>query len=107
MAENYTPFNVCGNWGLKCFDMKAGEKGVTLNCVLNGKKKEDGTYTKGMSIRVWCSFEKCDIPEDDYSNCYINVDGQISVSDYKKQDGTLVSQLTVFANKVRKKVWDN
>lgn len=105
--KNERSYNICKNWGLYCFDMKETQTGVRLNCALNGKKKEDGTYEKGVSIGVFCSFETCDIIEDDYSKCFIDVDGGISVSEYTNKEGVVCSSMTIFADKVRKHEWNN
>lgn len=106
MANERT-YNVCRNWGLFCFDMKETEKGVRLNCALNGKKKQDGSYEKGVNISVFCNFETCDIPQDDYTKVYIDVDGGISASEYTDKDGNIRSSLTLFADRVRKHEWNN
>ena len=104
-------FNICENWGLYCFDMKQTEKGIRLNCALNGKKKEDGSYSKGVNVGVFCAFPNengeggCDIEPDDYSGGYIDVWGGISASEYTDKDGVVRASLTIFADKVRKHDW--
>lgn len=105
--ENFSNYNKVAQWSLKCFEMRESEKGVTLSCSLNGKKNSDGTYPKGMPLRVFCSFESCEIEEDDYTNCYIVVDGTIRVGEWTRQDGTKMPQYTIFADKVVKRVWEN
>lgn len=100
-------FNLVEKWSLKCFDVKESKHGMVLNCVMNGKKKEDGTYPKGMPIRVICTSGKCEIVPDDYTNCYISVDGSFGVSDYTKQDGTTVQSFTIFATKVEMRKLNN
>ena len=103
---NFEIRNKVLSWNLKCFDMKVGDKGVTLNCSLNGKKNPDGSYPKGLPVRVFCSFESCEIAEDDYNNTYVTVDGTFSVGEWTKQDGTKVPQYTIFADKVTKRVFE-
>lgn len=107
MANENRNYNVCTNWGLYCFDMKETQTGVRLNCAMNGKKKNDGTYEKGLSMGVFCSFETCDIPEDDYSKCFIDVDGGFTISEYVGNDGIARPSITIFADKVRKHEWNN
>ena len=109
MANEKNQFNKVENWGLKCFEFRENKSGnsVTLKCALNGKKKEDGTYPKPLYLDVLCQFGSCDIPEDDYNNSYINVDGNISISDYKTKDGNVVMRPTIFATKVRKREFNN
>ena len=98
-------FNIVQNLGLFCFDFKVGEKGVSLNCALNGKKKEDGSYGKGVPVSVFASFDSCDIPEDDYTKCYIDVDGGLAVNEWTDKDGNAHSNLMIWADKVRKHQW--
>lgn len=58
MANNKT-YNICGNWGLKCFSQHIVSNnngvatGVILSCTLNGKKKQDGSYPKGIQVSVF------------------------------------------------------
>ena len=103
------PFNVCENWGLRCFSMKDTQKndGVILNCGLNpAQKREDGSYGKALSVNVVCKFDTCDIKEDDYSNKSISVWGRIQLSEYKSnKTGEYMPQLTIFADKVRETVF--
>lgn len=100
-------FNTCLNWGLFCFDFKEGDKGVTLNCCLNGQARQDGSYPRGIPIVVFCDYDKCDIFKADYTKCYIDVDGHIVVSErINKETQTPYSYLTIFADKVRMKQWE-
>lgn len=106
MSANERKYNIVKNWGLFCFDYKASEKGVQLNCALNGKKKEDGSYGKGVPVSVFAPFDSCDIPEDDYTKCYIDVDGGVTVHEWTDKEGNLRSNLQIWADKVSKHNWE-
>lgn len=114
MAKGEKTFNICGNWGLKCFTQQvhtddSGEpQYVILGCSLNGKKKNDGTYPKGIQVSVYCPLDgTCDIVEQDHSNSIIDVDGTIGVKEYKKKNGELVSTLSIYASRVALHEWNN
>lgn len=101
-------FNICENWCLKCLEVTELPNGIRLSCALNPKKRDDNTYGKGVYISVICSWQSCDIPEDDYTDAYIDVWGGIQVSEYlSKKDNEYHTSLTIFADKVRKHVWNN
>ena len=103
MADNakIQDWNVCKNWGLRCFEQKVTDKSVTLKCAIN-RKREDGTYTKPVYIDVICVLGKCDIAEDDYAKSYINVDGYFSVDSFTTKNGEEVPTMKIFATKVTK-----
>lgn len=99
-------FNICKNWGLYCMEQTSVKDGIRLSCMLNGKKKEDGTYQKGMPLSVYCKNGECNYDNSiDYSKSLIDVDGGITASEYKKKNGEIASSLTLFADKVRKHEW--
>lgn len=100
-------FNTCLDWGLFCFNFNEGVNGVTLNCCLNGQARQDGTFPRGIPVTVFCDYEKCDIFKDDYTKCYIDVNGHIIVAEAtNNQTGEKYSYLMIFADKVRMKQWD-
>ena len=103
MAKQKTQdWNVCENWGLRCYEQKVADKSVTLKCTMN-KKKENGDYTKPLYIDVICVLGKCDIEQDDYTKSYINVDGNFSADEFvSKQTGEAVATMKLFATKVTK-----
>lgn len=94
-------WNVCTNWGMRCFEQKVSEKSVTLKCTMN-KKKEDGEYTKPVYIDVICILGKCDIAQDDYAKSYINVDGNFAPDEFVNKSGEAVATMKIFATKVTK-----
>ena len=100
MANN--DFNLCTNWGVRCFEQKVTEKGVILKCNMNRKNKETGEYTAPLYIDVFCSFNGCDIEEGDYAKTNINVDGQFAVGEYTDKGGNKKPTITIFATKVTK-----
>ena len=104
---NQRTFNICENWCLKCYEVVEITNGVRLSCALNPKKREDNTYGKGIRISVICSWQSCDIPEDDYADAYVDVWGGIQATEYKSnKDNAYNTSLTIFADKVRKHVWE-
>lgn len=108
MAQ-YDTFKV-ENWNLRVFQQKETDKGLTLNCSKSGKKKDDGTYEKGLSIKVFCSYDSCDYDAslgDDASGSYISVDGNFATSEYTNKDGEVSVICTIFASAVRKVVYDS
>lgn len=102
MANSNQDFNVCTNWGLRCFDQKETEKSVVLKCSMNRKDKQTNEYTAPVYIDVVCQFDKCEIAPDDYAKSFINVDGQFSTGEYTNKNGDKVPTMTIFATKVTK-----
>lgn len=102
--QNFQDFNVCKNWGLRCYEMKITEKSVILKCSTNRKDKTTGEYTAPIYIDVICPFETCDIAEDDYAKNFINVDGKFSAGGYTNREGVKIATMTIFADKVTKSV---
>ena len=82
-------FNLVKNFGLRCHSAKdlQNGKGVALNCTMNGKRNKDGSYGKSLSIAVFAYFDTCQMPQADYNNANINVDGQFSINDYVPKNG--------------------
>ena len=101
-SNSNSNFNICENWGLRCFEQKATEKSVVLKCSMNKKDKETGEYTAPIYIDVVCPFSTCDIKEDDYVKSFVNVWGQFSTGEYTNKNGDKVATLTIFAKKVTK-----
>ena len=114
MANNKT-YNICGNWGLKCFSQhivngnNGVATGVILSCTLNGKKRQDGSYPKGIQVSVFCPLDgTCNIQECDYSNTLIDVSGTIGVREYiNKNTNQYVSTLSIYASSVSIHEWKN
>lgn len=113
MANNKT-YNICGNWGLKCFSQHIVSNnngiatGVILSCTLNGKKKQDGSYPKGIQVSVFCPLDgTCNIQECDYSNTLIDVNGTIGVREYTNKNNQFVSTLSIYASSVSIHEWKN
>lgn len=111
MANNKT-YNICGNWGLKCFSQHIVSNnngvatGVILSCTLNGKKKQDGSYPKGIQVSVFCPLDgTCNIQECDYSNTLIDVNGTIGVREYTNKNNQFVSTLSIYASSVSIHEW--
>lgn len=102
-ANTREDYNVCSNWGLRCYEQKMTDKAVILKCSMSKKKKETGEYSAPVYIDVVCTFDRCEIAQDDYAKSLINVDGQFSVGDYEDKDGNTRATMTIFATKVVKK----
>lgn len=109
MANSENNYNICENWGLRCFEQRVNDKGtsVTLRCSMSRKTKntdQEGKpiYTQPVWIDVICMFADCDIPEDDYSKQFITVDGQFQVDEYTNKENVKVPSLKIWATKVRK-----
>ena len=96
-------FNSCINWGLRCIEQKVLEKSVILKCYMNRKDRKTGQYTVPIYIDVVCPFETCDIVEDDYTQSFINVDGQFHTGEYTKKSGEKVPTISIIASKVTKR----
>ena len=106
MANN---FNICENWGLRCYEQKMTEKSVILKCSMN-RKGDDGEYTAPIYIDVVCSIvgdNQCDIARDDYAKSFVDVWGRFSVGDYTNKNGDKIPTMTIFATKVAKRVRNN
>ena len=95
-------YNICSNWGLRCYEQKVTEKSVILKCSMSHKNKKTNEYTSPIFIDVVCSFDKCEIEQDDYAKSGINVWGQFSTSDYTDKNGEKRPTMTIFATKVTK-----
>lgn len=106
-GQNSAPRNVCTNFQLKCFEVKESDKGVTLRCTLGSRKKEDGTYSKGIRVSVWCGFNSCSLAREDYKNAYISVNGTLNVQEYVSRNGTVGQNITIFATSVTKRHFAN
>lgn len=96
-------YNLCVNWGLRCFEMKQTDKAVILKCSMSKKDKQTGEYSAPLYMDVYCAFDTCDIKEDDYTKSSINVDGQISISTYTTKGGEARPNITIFATRVTKR----
>ena len=101
-----TDFNICINLSLFCMEsveIKEG-KGIRLSCMLNGKIIDDKPQ-KGVPISVICMFDKCQIDKKEMSKCKIDVEGNITASEYKSKDGKEKSGLVLFAQSVKIHEW--
>lgn len=95
-------YNLVKNFGLRCFRSKpmANNSGYYLDCAMTGKRNEDGSWGKSLSVNVMCYFNRCDMPNVDFAGANINVDGQFTISDYKKADGSTATGITIYADKI-------
>jgi single-stranded DNA-binding protein len=100
---NQNNYNVCTNWGLRCFEQKMIDKGVILKCSMSRKNKDTNEYSAPVYIDVVCFFDRCEIAQDDYAKSGINVDGQFGVGDYTNKAGEKVATMSIYATKVTKK----
>lgn len=102
--NNYPPRNVCQNFWLRCNSMRTNNNGtVTLNCMLYAKKRQDGSYPATMFIGVYCDFSKgCQMPEADYTNKLISVNGSFSADSYFNPKANCeLPQYTIYATSVQ------
>ena len=102
--NNYPPRNVCQNFWLRCNSMRTNNNGtVTLNCMLYAKKRQDGSYPATMFIGVYCDFSKgCQMPEADYTNKLISVNGSFSADSYFNPKANCeIPQYTIYATSVQ------
>ena len=95
-------FNMVNNWHLHVFEVRSTQKGAMLSASLSGRKKDDGTYAKSMSVSVFMGNNtRCEFaPGTDLSNTDIAVDGTFSKGDYIGKDNVERPQFTIFANRI-------
>ena len=99
------------NWLLKVKDQKKVEEtgNVRMNCLMNGQKKQDGSYCDGMWITVIIArtgdkATKWDKPAD-YTGKYIEVSGNFTHGDWEK-DGKKGKNFTIFASEVKEHIFE-
>lgn len=101
------------NWVLKVKEQKRLESGnVSMNTMLTGRKRDDGSYDSAMWIVV--IINRSDDPKKatkwatpaDYTGKYIEVDGNFSHSDWAKE-GKGGKNFTIFANEVREHIFED
>ena len=94
--------NLVMDWKLCSFECKEIKNGVMLRCTKNAGKREDGSWKPSMNVAVFCSFDKCEIEEDDYNGCNVLVSGQFGVDEYVDNNGNSHLSFKIFATKVAK-----
>jgi hypothetical protein len=101
-------FNICTNWGLYCHEFRDIKKkdgeviGVSLRCTMNGRKREDGSFPKSMSVSVNCYSDSCtETPQEDPTGKKISVDGRFQIGEYVNKDGVAIAQYTINATSVK------
>ena len=93
-------FNKVHNWNVRVFGVKPTRKGFYLNCGLSGKKKPDGSYAKQMFVSVFVG-QNCDCPRDiNWDKLDISVDGTFSVDEWVQQNGNVIPQYNIYAEKI-------
>jgi hypothetical protein len=106
-TENSTEYNECLAWKIKCKSQKMTEKCLTLLCQSSSRKK-DGSYTKPVNINVIvladkCRSGECKCEQDDYADCFIEVDGHYQPDEYKDiRTGQLIPIIKIWATRVEK-----
>ena len=95
---DFKDMNRAVNWRLKVFEQKRTDNAVIMNCCLSGKKKDDGTYEKSLSIRVVVS-EKTEWPRVGFSGKMILATGGFQHR-YWEKDSKSGFDFTIFADKV-------
>jgi len=98
--------NRCEGWMLKVFEQKKLDNSVLMRCALSGRKKDDGTYGKSMSISVILTADT-DWVHADLTGKVVDVNGNFSISDYTnpKNNETYINY-NIFADKVVEHVWE-
>lgn len=103
-------FNKAINWRLKVREQKKTEKSIQLNCVMMGKKKDDGSMNLPMDIRVMITTQdeydtKCEWPHKDLTGQYILVSGRFNIDEWERQKDTVLT-FCIFADKIEEYVYD-
>ncbi len=100
----YKDTNKVTNWRLYVFEQKKTENAVIMNTSMSGRKKEDGTYDKGMNVKVVvCSTTNW--PRVDFTGKVILVNGSFQHK-WWEQNGRSGIDISVFADDVKEYVKD-
>lgn len=92
-------FNKLSNALLYCIEQKTTEKGRRLRCSMSSKK-EDGSYTKGVSLDVILVNGKCETNCEDFTKKPIRVSGTLKADEYTSSSGDKRGCLKIFADSV-------
>lgn len=95
-------YNRCDDWCMFCHEQKATENAITLNCSMN-RKKQEGGYTKAITVYVVCPADSCDIEKDAYAESLILASGRFLPDEYTTKEGQSKAVMKIFADKVVKK----
>ena len=99
-------FNRIVGFSLKCKEMVETEKSYIAKCFMSGKKKEDGSYAKGMFIDVVITADT-EWEEGDLTGKYLNVDGNFSLGEYTTKAGETRVTYTIFAKKITEHTFED
>lgn len=96
--------NIC-NLNMVVLEEKTTNKGNRyFTCSKSSGKNEDGTYKKSMFLNVFAS-KDYELPKEMVKKS-VDVEGTFSISEYKKEDGTKVTNFTIFATEVKEHIWE-
>ncbi len=106
--QDRQPMQICNSWLLWCFEQSETKGGfLRMTCKMSSRAADGDGYGKGVYIDVMARIQPdddgnmTDIPEDDYSNGWIVVDGTIRAADWESEGGKHGTNLTIWATKVR------
>lgn len=107
--QDRQPTQICKSWLLWCFEQAEAGAGqyLRMTCKMSSRSAEGEGYGKGVYIDVMARIQPdgegnmTDIPEDDYSNGWIVVDGTIRANDWESDGGKNGTNLTIWATAVR------
>lgn len=103
-------FNIAENWRLKVREQKKTDKSIQLNCVMLGKKREDGSMNMPMDIRVLITTSDeydsaCEWPHKDLTGQTVLVSGQFVIDEWVREKDTVLT-FRIFASKITEYVYD-
>ena len=106
--QDRQPMQICNSWLLWCFEQSETKGGfLRMTCKMSSRAADGDGYGKGVYIDVMARIQPdddgnmTDIPEDDYSNGWIVVDGTIRAADWESEGGKHGTNLTIWATSVR------
>lgn len=106
--QDRQPMQICTSWLLWCFEQAETKGGfLRMTCKMSSKSADGDGYGKGVYIDVMARIQPdgdgnmTDIPEDDYSDGWIVVDGTIRAADWESEGGKHGTNLTIWATSVR------
>ena len=106
--QDRQPMQICTSWLLWCFEQAETKGGfLRMTCKMSSRAADGDGYGKGVYIDVMARIQPdddgnmTDIPEDDYSNGWIVVDGTIRAADWESEGGKHGTNLTIWATSVR------
>lgn len=114
MANNYqensrASYNRVESFNLRVFKVRQTRSGnLMLNCGFPGRKKEDGTYGKGLNGTVFLKTDgSVNIPNVDLTNKYISVNGNFSISEWTNQEGITLPRFQIWADSIKIRQFEN